>query len=333
MSLPAVLLRRLTALSLLSVLLLVGVPPLAQGVQARSAPGRSIAAYLPGASMPPRAGRGQARRRPGLPVRMMAVDHADHRLQYRVMGELVQRATDGGRGWTTILTPGGSGRSGGCSAARYRHVNALVVSGLLPGTLFVAAAGQPGGVPRTRHTGACAAATGGLFVLRPDGHGGLRRTGSLAAGLPYAQDAQGRTPRAYALRALVPDPTDPAVLYADATLAAPAGPASPPTGLYRSSNGGGSLRPAPAGLAPPRPGPGPALQAAAVGSRGAGGPGGTAGAGGLDVREGGNPHELPLAPGRGGFRHASLRLGGAVLAAGPRGRVGSGQRILTLKPW
>src|SRR5437588_9537437 len=254
MSLPAVLRRGLTALSLLSVLLLLGVPPLAQGVQARSAPGRSIAAYLPGASMPPRAGRGQARRRPGLPVRMMAVDHADHRLQYRVVGELVQRSTDGGRRWTTILTPAGSGRSGGCFLVRYRHVNALVVSGLLPGTLFVATAGQPARVPRTRHTGACVAATGGLFVLRPDGHGGLRRTDSLAAGLPYAQDAQGRTPRAYTLRTLVPDPTDPAVLYADATLVAAAGPASPPAGLYRSSNGGLSWRPAMAGL--PRSGPG-----------------------------------------------------------------------------
>ena len=60
---PAVLLGRLTALSLLAILLLVRVPPLAQGVQARSAPGRSITAYLPGASTPPRAGRGQARRR------------------------------------------------------------------------------------------------------------------------------------------------------------------------------------------------------------------------------------------------------------------------------
>src|SRR5205085_8737349 len=54
--------------------------------------------------------------------------------------------------------------------------------------------------------------------------------------------------------ALVPDPTDPAVLYADATLVAAAGPASPPAGLYRSSNGGLSWRPAMAGL--PRSGPG-----------------------------------------------------------------------------
>ena len=81
----------------------------------------------------------------------MAVDHADRGLQYRVVGELVQRSTDGGRRWTTILTPAGSGRSGGCFLVRYRHVNALVVSGLLPGTLFVATAGQPARVPRTRH--------------------------------------------------------------------------------------------------------------------------------------------------------------------------------------
>jgi hypothetical protein len=85
-------------------------------------------------------------------------------------------------------------------------------------------------------------------VLRPDGHGGLRRTDSLAAGLPYAQAAPGRTPRTYALRALVTDPSNPAVLYAEATRVAPAGPASPPAGLYRSSNGGFSWRPAMAGL-------------------------------------------------------------------------------------
>src|ERR687886_875667 len=248
---PAVLLPRLTALSLLSVLIPVKVPPVAEGVQARSSPDRSITAYLPGAFTPSRTGRGQARR-PGLPVRMRAVDHADHRLQYRVVGARVQRSTDGGRRWATILTPGGSGRRGGCSLARYRSVSALGVSGLLPGTLFVATSGQAARVPRTRHTGAAAAATGGLFVLRPDGQGGLRRTASLAAGLPYAQDAQGRTPRAYVLRALVPDPSDPAVLYADATSApgGPAGRASPPAGLYRSSNGGLSWRPASAGLPP-----------------------------------------------------------------------------------
>jgi phosphatidylinositol-3-phosphatase len=254
MSPPAVLLRCLTALSLQSVLpLVVAVPPVAQGVQAHNSPGRSITAYLPGAFTPPRSDRGQARR-PGLPVRLWAVDHADHRLQYRVVGELVQRSTDGGRRWSTILTPGGSGHSGGCSVARYRRVSALVVSGLLPGTLFVATGGDPGHVPRTRHAGACTAATGGLFVLRPDGHGGLRRSDSLAAGLPYAQAAQGRTPRAYALRALVPDPSDPAVLYAEATRVAAAGPASPPAGLYRSSDGGLSWRPALAGL--PRSGAG-----------------------------------------------------------------------------
>src|SRR5205085_2112827 len=225
MSLPAVLLRCLAALSLLSVLLRVGVPPVVQGVQARSSPGRRLTAYLPGASMPPRAGRGQARRRPGLPVRMMAVDHADPRLQYRVLGTLVQRSTDGGRRWATILTPGASRRlrSGGCHPARYHSVSALLVSGLLPGTLFVATGGDPWHVPRTWHGGACAAATGGLFVLRPDGHGGLRRTASLAAGLPYVQDAQGRTPRAYALRPLVTDSTNPAVLYAAAIA-----PATPP---------------------------------------------------------------------------------------------------------
>src|SRR5205085_8461345 len=197
---------------------------------------------------------------PGLHVSLRAVDHADRRLQYRLVGALVQRSADGGRRWATILTPGGSRRlpTGGCHPARYRTVTALVVSGLLPGTLFVATGGQPGHVPRARHDDACAAATGGLFVLRPDGHGGLRRTDSLAAGLPYAQDAQHRTPRAYALRILVTDPTDPAVLYADATSApgAPAGPASPPAGLYRSSNGGLSWHPAMAGLPRPLPGPG-----------------------------------------------------------------------------
>jgi hypothetical protein len=166
-------------------------------------------------------------------------------------GAVVQRSTDGGRRWTSILTPSVRGRlrGGHCYPAPYRSVTALQVSALLPGTLFVATAGRAERLLRTRHDGACQAATGGLFVLRPDGHGGLRRTASLVAGLPYTQDADGRTPRAYTLLSLVPDPTNPAVLYSDATLAlgAPAGPDSPPAGLYRSTNGGLSWSPALAG--------------------------------------------------------------------------------------
>ena len=123
---PAVVLPRLTALSPLSGLLVVGVLHVAQGVPVRSSPGGSITAYLPGASTPPRPASGRARR-PGLTVRMMAVDHADRRLRYRVVGQLVQRSTDGGRQWATILTPGGSRRlrSGskyeGCFRAQSRQ--------------------------------------------------------------------------------------------------------------------------------------------------------------------------------------------------------------------
>src|SRR5258708_3388117 len=107
MSSPAVLFPRVRALSLLYGLLLVGVPHGAQGLQARGAPGGIITASVQGASAPPRSGSGQAQRRPGLHVSLRAVDHADRRLQYRLVGELVQRSTDGGRRWATILTPGG----------------------------------------------------------------------------------------------------------------------------------------------------------------------------------------------------------------------------------
>src|SRR5438067_9024915 len=101
---PAGLLPRLTALSPLFVLIVVEVLHGAQGVPVRSSPGGSITASRPVASTPPRPASGPARR-PGLPVRIMAVDHADRRLRYRVVGQLVQRSTDGGRQWATILTP------------------------------------------------------------------------------------------------------------------------------------------------------------------------------------------------------------------------------------
>jgi hypothetical protein len=42
-------------------------------------------------------------------VGLRTVDYADHHLQYRVVGELVQRSTDGGWQWATILTPAGAG--------------------------------------------------------------------------------------------------------------------------------------------------------------------------------------------------------------------------------
>ncbi len=164
---------------------------------------------------------------------------------FRVVGTLVQQSTNGGRSWHAVLTSGASGGarpngSARCHPARYRAVTALAVNRLLPGTLFVATSGDLSRGPRAGSDSACAAATGGLYVLRPDGRGGLRRTDSLAAGLPFAQGTPGKTPRAYALLDLTTDPGNPDILYADAAPShAGAGvPSSPPAGLYRSTNGG-----------------------------------------------------------------------------------------------
>lgn len=206
------------------------------------------------ASRPPQPHTGPPvpRRQGQAHARLATFETADRRLGYRLVGNLVQQSTDGGRTWTAVLSSGGHAlpHSGGCHPARYRTVTALALNGLLPGTLFVATGGGFGPAPRNGGSYACTAATGGLYVLRPDGRGGLRRTDSLAAGLPYVQAGQGRSPRAYTLLDLIADPANPDVLYAHAALppsgAKPAG--QTPAGLYRSVTGGLYWSPAMSGL-------------------------------------------------------------------------------------
>jgi len=193
-------------------------------------------------------------------VSMAAADYANHRVDYRVVGAYVQRSTDGGRHWTLALDPGGHPRlrDRSCHPARYQGIENLRVAGLFPNSLLVASRGAPGD---GRDRG-CDAATGGLFVLRPNGRGGLRGTAALASGLPYAQAIHpartGRTrgmvmvksaPRTYDLLDIVADPTSPAVLYAEAAGdTGPPGPGSPPAGLYRSTDNGLHWRAAMRGL-------------------------------------------------------------------------------------
>ncbi len=208
-------------------------------------------------------------------VLMAAADYANHRVDYRVVGAYVQRSTDGGRHWALALDPGGHPRlrDRSCHPARYQGVENLRVAGLFPDSLLVASRGAPGSPPRDSSGLGCDAATGGLFVLRPDGRGGLRGTAALASGLPYTQaQTQARTgatsrtgktggapaaswsqvksaPRTYDLLDIVADPTNPAVLYAEADGATGApGPGSPPAGLYRSADNGLHWRAAMRGL-------------------------------------------------------------------------------------
>jgi hypothetical protein len=185
-------------------------------------------------------------------VTLTAHDPANSRISYRLLGDLVQSSTTAGRRWGVVLTTGGHPRRpvGDCQPARYQTVTGLDVAGLLPRSLLVTTAGTAGRAASSRRQFGCSTATGGLYVLRPDGHGHLRRTDSLAAGLPYA-DAHGKTPRAYALYNLATDPTNPNILYADAAIpGGTAGRGSPRAGLYRSSNGGYYWNPIMAGLPP-----------------------------------------------------------------------------------
>jgi len=212
---------------------------------------------------PAATGAGHGTAAPAPRVSLATADRADRRLDYRVVGALVQRSTDGGRRWTLVLDPGGHPRlrDNSCHPARYHDVVNLRVAGLFPGALLVTARGAPGS-PRNGGDIGCDAATGGLFVLRPDGRGGLGGSAALASGLPYTQatvagagKTQPRTaalavaPRTYALLDVIADSTNPDMLYAEASDAAgPLAPGSPPPGLYRSTDGGLHWRAAMRGL-------------------------------------------------------------------------------------
>ncbi|MDQ2828009.1 MAG: hypothetical protein M3Y74_03055, partial [Chloroflexota bacterium] len=225
--------RRTPLLLLIALLLIVIGPTQSRAAQrARGASGGRGAATVAGSG--PRAAQPR--------VSMAAADYANHRVDYRVVGAYVQRSTDGGRHWALALDPGGHPRlrDRSCHPARYQTVENLRVAGLFPNSLLVASRGAPGSPPRDSSGLGCDAATGGLFVLRPNGRGGLRDTAALASGLPYTQaqtqaqtGATSRTgkpgglpavsrsqvksaPRTYDLLDIVTDPTNPAVLYAEA---------------------------------------------------------------------------------------------------------------------
>ena len=153
---------------------------------------------------------------------------------YRIASNSVQRSTDGGLHWQTILTPRGHRQlpgGAGCAPAHYVAVNAILQDRQLRDTLYVATSGTPGDY----HNAGCDAAVGGFYVLANAGAPIARDSG-----LPFNQDPAGRTIRAYDLGRLTLDPTDGTKLIVDAR--GGFGPASPPAGLYCTIDGGRTWR-------------------------------------------------------------------------------------------
>ncbi len=171
------------------------------------------------------------------------------RQDFRVYGLFVQQSVDSGRHWASVFGPNDHPRNkaGRCYLERYQTVAQIGTSGLFPGRLILATVGRPAA---TTPGSACDAATGGVFFVGPNGKGGLDNSDARALGLPFSQDAAGRTPRAYSVLSTVSDPTNPNLFYADATPAQAGLSArnSPPAGLYRTLDGGRSWQPAFLGL-------------------------------------------------------------------------------------
>lgn len=239
---PASCARAFTAIWTLAFTIIVTGLPASQQAQFRPHP-----ADLPRLSLrssqprPPRWIIGQA-------TQFLLPDGVHRKLGYHLSGNRVLGSLDGGRKWTAALTPGDHtlSKRGGCHPARYKAVAGVAASRLLPGTVFVATTGQ---ATLVAGDAACHVATGGLYIVQMDSHGGIRTTDSLAAGLPYAAGARNRAPRAFALLDVIPDPVHAEILYARAALP-PVGNSSQPrrVGLYRSVNGGRYWSPAMAGL-------------------------------------------------------------------------------------
>jgi hypothetical protein len=184
----------------------------------------------------------------GQVTQFLLPDGRHRKLGYHLSGNSILASLDGGRNWTAALTPGDHtlSKRAGCHPARYKLVAGVAATPMLPGAIFVATTGQ---AATAANRAACYTATGGLFILLMDSHGGIRRTDSLAAGLPFAAGAQQQAPRAFALLEVIPDPVHAEILYARAALPPAAGSTHVRrVGLYRSVNGGRYWSPAMAGL-------------------------------------------------------------------------------------
>lgn len=163
------------------------------------------------------------------------------RVTWRVtVARTVERSADGGRHWSTVLTPGVAvpdPRTGTYRNARYADVAFLAVDPHDTGGLYVGTLGALGDYL----SGGAGGADGGLYY-KPAGSGGWQR---LDKGLSYTYEPRLHVPT-YGLDSLVFDPARRGVLYAQTPPAY--GSPGHDAGLYKSTDGGHSWRAAMRGL-------------------------------------------------------------------------------------
>lgn len=182
-------------------------------------------------------------------ITMVIADPQHLQVRYGVDAvQQVVRSVDGGRSWVAILSPGDPeapdpSTLGACLPANYASVTFLVYTG---GRLYAGTDGTVGDVQDND----CGNASGGIFASL----GGTSPFVPLSRGLPAGTNARGAGP-AWGVRALIPDPVNPATLYAITDPTFHGGSASAATayrtdpGVYRTTDGGVQWDPAFAGIA------------------------------------------------------------------------------------
>lgn len=193
----------------------------------------TLTTLAPGAGGPGRVIEGAAP--PGLPLDLGAGNPPfmvrGNRTIWRVtLARAVERSTDGGRHWQTVLTPGVSlpdQSSGTYRNARYSDVTFLAVDPHQPTGLYAGTVGALGDYL----SGGAGGTDGGLFYS-PTGATGWQQ---LDGGLPFTDEPRLRVPT-YGLDSLVFDPSRRGVLYAQTPPAF--GSPGRDAGLYKSTDGG-----------------------------------------------------------------------------------------------
>ena len=236
--------------------------------------GRAGIASRHPAAATPRPGQGS--------ILLRATSLQDPARRYRVVatvaGQVVERSTDSGAHWRTLLTPAFAAGAGTPAATPHLDPSAIETPGrspvpgyqragvgrVAPGIaedrecpaaytavraltparsgpdLYVATAGDAGNYL----DGGCGSAIGGIFAFHANGV--VKALGY--DGLPFDQDPVGRTIRAYDVRGVVLDFLHSSVLYVQT--GAGTAPDSPPPGLYKSVDAGRHWREIDAGLRP-----------------------------------------------------------------------------------